>query len=283
MQNQKQLIGTFQPIGFNRFDTILKDQIHLSKVSSFNDYYEYSLDTTFSNTKEGKDLTINFINAINPETSINAKPYLEKPTLVWDSKDHKSLISYLKDSYKVSCFCDMGFIEVGKPKEAILTLDFNKILLDHKHWAHYGNMHYGFCTVYGFDSQKIENINSFCKVNYSDSIPKLNKDDFIIEKDGKINTNKTLSKLATKIITTKSKSWESENEIRFIKKTEFDKVKISEIGLKLVNIIFGLKVDTESEMIKLFIDNIRSRNPNVSIYKLEQIQNMTLCKAILIS
>lgn len=120
-------------------------------------------------------------------------------------------------------------------------------------WAHYADSHKGILLCYEIpeivenDSDKIS---FFCKVDYTNSIKNLVPEDINL----------------IKMITTKNKAWEYENEIRLIHYSKLSEEQYPEIKIKksyLKKIYFGLHT---SEMDKLRIEQFTEYYPDLELF-----------------
>nr|WP_267135138.1 DUF2971 domain-containing protein [Vibrio sp. L3-7] len=144
-------------------------------------------------------------------------------------------------------------------------------------WSHYGGQHYGICI--GFDDKesgvKLSNPDSCIKVRYSDELPKMSDGGFQTElgmsmgKDGQLkNSHFQLSftdSTLQKIISTKPKSWEYENEWRYVEPFggAYD------WPSKIKEIVFGLKCPEER---REYYVSLANRNVPNEVFLYEMVK-----------
>lgn len=124
-----------------------------------------------------------------------------------------------------------------------LSRNYNNELL----WAYYANSQKGFCIEYDLEKLKQHELQGefFCNVDYQSQIPIINFEDTTEPKE---------SILTTKVLATKSKNWEHEDEYRMI---------TGEVGIKhfynssVKSIYFGSRAETET--IKKVMDALKGR------------------------
>jgi hypothetical protein len=115
----------------------------------------------------------------------------------------------------------------------------SKTNIDELLWAYYANSHKGFCIGYDLDTlTKNNSLNKFIpiSVDYSNTIPKVTLSDMQQIKNDLMN-----NKLIQKFAATKSKRWETEQEIRLITNTpgrqayDYRTVKSIYFGLRMLD------------------------------------------------
>ncbi len=249
-------LAKFQKIENFRLDTILKGNIYMSSIlKGFNDPYEFSMDFSFADTADAGELVSAFINRIKiPESNGN--------------RFSEVISRYIRSKARISCFCFIGEIETkgkgySKPSEGY---EISKVFLDHKHWSQYGDNHKGMCILYNIPTNN-EIITKLHKVKYVDTIPKLEKEDFFFD-EGKINIEKTIENIGDKMMSNKSKCWISEGECRFYHSENSQDLNMTGFKNCIQAIIFGLECDVESETIKLFIKELKSKDESIQFIKL---------------
>lgn len=143
-------------------------------------------------------------------------------------------------------------------------------------WAHYANSHKGICIEYEIESVE--------KVNYSYEYPKLSeefiKNMLFIKREGIESSYKyeknLIQELKEKILLTKSKAWEYEEEWRLIQIEPIKKIEKSQIK----SIYFGLK--TSKEDIKKVIKLLDDLEIKIPIYQMEKVNGKFLFEPKLI-
>lgn len=111
-------------------------------------------------------------------------------------------------------------------------------------WALYADEHKGCCIELEVTSKKWEKI----EVKYSNQMPTALDDVKVI-------------------ITTKSKEWQHQQEIRYLKKITPGSRESKKLSIKINRIIFGLRVTTDE--FNLYRKLINKINPNIEVTKLK--------------
>ena len=134
-------------------------------------------------------------------------------------------------------------------------------------WSHYSDGLRGFCLV--FDARKLEDdINKSTKqsmriiqVKYQDEPNELSLSDYIKSESILNETNDDYLQSVTETITTKSKDWEYENEVRILAMSKLNLHTYSPEAL--VEIVVGERMPEEQK--KLVIDTAKNANPDIII------------------
>ena len=135
---------------------------------------------------------------------------------------------------------------------------FTKSPKDIRMWSHYAMNHSGLCI--GYDIRKIEQYHKMIEISYEDCMPKpKNGEDGIIDVDI----------FFQELIRTKSKVWESENEVRLIHE-ESDKRFFIDDNV-IVEIYFGIQ--TKKEDAETIGRLVYERNPKTKFFKLFKAGN----------
>ena len=141
------------------------------------------------------------------------------------------------------------------------TSDKKNILL----WSHYANSHKGFAV--GFDTKKLSKViselklESFVKsINYSDTYPKI-EFEFNLFKNP---DNMLKFKAIIQSLTTKSKQWSYEEEVRILTFAK-NRIKINFPNDCIKEINLGFKMDEKATNEIIKIRNLRF--PNATVYK----------------
>jgi len=225
---------------------LLKQEIYFPSASKFNDPFEGNMPFAYDESQLTPD------NLFSEMYSLAKFQYPD-----WtDDKLHefayenqrKNLISDPKhmDEYRTNV------------KESIektfgilcLSANDNNFLM----WSHYSNSHSGFCI--GFDSEVLFNSLQCIigKVEYQDTIPTF-------------KFSESIEDFTKKLLGTKGKVWEYENEYRVIKSQSANKkLEIPITGI--VEIILGCKMEF-TERIKI-IEFIKKNNSKCKIYETRQ-------------
>ena len=137
-----------------------------------------------------------------------------------------------------------------------LSKNYNNELL----WAYYSNSHKGFCIEYDFDILEQFQLKGefLSNVEYQKNIP------IITAKDLLENKNQVLN---TKLLATKSKNWEHEDEIRIITGVTGN---FSFYCRAVKSIYFGSR--TNKKTIKLLMRLIKGRN--IKYYQMNHIDDL---------
>ncbi|MCT7560639.1 DUF2971 domain-containing protein [Aliarcobacter butzleri] len=138
-----------------------------------------------------------------------------------------------------------------------LSKDYKNELL----WAYYGNSNKGFCIEYDFEilKQFPFNEDSFYDVEYSENIPVVNLQDIV--------NFSSKSNLPTKLLATKSLSWEREEEIRIITSL---KGKFNYLSRAVKSIYFGNRTDENT--IYSIMEKLKGRK--IKYYKMTHKKNL---------
>jgi len=131
-----------------------------------------------------------------------------------------------------------GFISAFEKKISKMgVVCFSKSCDNILMWSHYSDGHKGMCLEFELDSKQTLSDKAIYQVNYSLEYPEINLENNIWSIDG-----------AAKILYTKSKEWEYEQELRLIRESGNELI---DYPIKLSSIIFGLKTpENEIDMIK---------------------------------
>lgn len=121
-------------------------------------------------------------------------------------------------------------------------------------WAHYAENHKGMCLVFDVPEEKKSDLH---KVNYQKEFPRID-----------LTQDADAPETLKKVVATKSKDWEYENEYRevFLMKNM-----LHAYPGELVEIIFGCR--TPFDDIKIAVDVAVSKNPNITISKMRIARN----------
>ena len=238
---------------YKKNKSILKSKIYLNNVRNFNDPYELSF-------KIPTDPA--YFEKIGFEQSEENKKFHDNMIRLSQSENiYNDLISKLTESYTISCF--------------------SREILNPLMWSHYADKHKGMCLVYEFELQLCEgnllglkDLMSeesklfFEDVTYQDEVPILYP---IADVDSTFKNRK--------ILTTKSKAWEYEKEVRILSKLKTGNVEIHPESLRAI--FFGMRFD--NSLIQRYMLTFRKKFPwleffqiskNIGSYKLE-IKNIT--------
>lgn len=129
-------------------------------------------------------------------------------------------------------------------------------------WAYYSNSHKGFCIEYDFKILEQYQLKAefICDVEYEKDIPIINTKD-ILENE---NKNQILN---TKLLATKSKNWEHEEEVRIITGVTGN---FSFYSRAVKAIYFGCR--TGKKTIKLLMRLLKGRN--IKYFQMQHIENL---------
>jgi len=147
--------------------------------------------------------------------------------------------SHLTDEEIVARICDQFESEIRKMGVVCYSKDSENILM----WAHYANDHYGMCLEFTLEDGKTFSDAAIYEVDYLEDYPKIDVEN-IWHKDG-----------LAKILFTKSKVWEKEDELRSIRVDGNSLVGYPE-NSKLTGIIFGYRTPiNQIDLIKNILKN----------------------------
>jgi hypothetical protein len=161
----------------------------------------------------------------------------------------KPQLSHLNDEEIVVSICDQFESEIRKMGVVCYSKDSENILM----WAHYANDHYGMCLEFTLDNDKTFSDAAIYEVDYLEDYPEIDVEN-IWHKDG-----------LAKILYTKSKVWEKEDELRIILVDGNSLVDYPKYS-KLTGIIFGYR--TPINQIDLIKNILKDKNINFKKMKL---------------
>jgi hypothetical protein len=202
-------------------------ELYLPSTKEFNDPFEGSIPFEYDETE------------LSTETIFQKMLSVAKEDPDHTDWNEKQIYDYTCEEYRSAWFLDSKHIEEHKKdtkrqiEESFGILSLAKFNNNFLMWSHYSNSHTGFCV--GFDTQKLTNaIHGICKnVTYEDRIPIFSLFDDV-------------GLFVDKLLFTKSKVWEYEDEFRMIKSekaqsvVEFDPACITEI-------ILGCRIDKKNK------------------------------------
>ena len=134
--------------------------------------------------------------------------------------------------------------KICSEKESYYICSLSKIATSSPMWALYADEHKGCCIELEVTSKMWEKE----EVKYSDQMP-------TVFDDVKV------------IITTKSKEWQHQQEVRYLKRITTDSRKAKTLSIKINRIIFGLRVNTKD--FNLYKKLINKINPNIEVTRLK--------------
>ena len=188
-------------------EIVLKQTLRFSDPMTFNDPFDCNENLLkFYNTKEV------FYEVLSQrEGKVSRADRRELERTIFKPKALANLLRIERKKFKIACFSEIS----------------NEVLM----WSHYGRKHTGICI--GFEFPPIyEDKFILCPVKYLDNISPL---------DGKTDVNRTIMYW----LTTKSKRWDYEREIRAISKCKSQSLPFEDILFDssfIKEIIFGCKV-----------------------------------------
>lgn len=219
-------------------------------------YQFYGFDTGIE--KVLKDKTIKFSNPLNFNDPFDCDIRLldvVKPDLsglfdrlaLEDLSDNsildESFSSTIYSRLRISCFSKV----------------YDEILM----WSHYAEKHKGICV--GYNVEKIKSNNYFIQVEYDNSFQSK-----VIYMD-KINDIDNILQF-NHLLRFKYKKWEYENEIRWLDMREREFVHFDDLGVKIDEIIFGLRVSEIDIRNKIKELQLYGYN-DVKYYQMEKVPN----------
>ncbi|MBP1673823.1 MAG: hypothetical protein H6Q25_1638 [Bacteroidetes bacterium] len=194
-------------------DILLKQSLRFSDPLTFNDPFDCNENLLkIYNTKEVYEDAISTLGGnLSRNERRKLKHNILKPSV------QAGILKSERKKFKIACFSEI----------------YNEVLM----WSHYGKKHTGICIGFEFPHQ-YEDKFILCPVKYLDKFLPL---------DGKTDVNRTILYW----LTTKSKRWEYEKEIRAITKCKSTTIN-ADIRYKsefVKEVIFGCKV-TDSKIVE---------------------------------
>lgn len=127
-------------------------------------------------------------------------------------------------------------------------------------WSHYANSHKGICLK--FDWQQHKEYFQGTKVIYDNKLP-----------IAQYETNQGFQNEIPKIVITKLKHWDYEDEIRSVVEIKNEKRNISFNPESLVGIIFGDKIEEENKKLVRRIVHLHGEYSNIKFYQADLKRN----------
>jgi hypothetical protein len=227
--------------------SIYEQEVFLSSASKFNDPYEENIPYEF----EKSELT-------DDEIFTKFYHFAKHDHPDWTDKEIYEFIfkkqqegHLFDDNHKEYCMQDNRNSIERDWGIFCLTSNPNNFLM----WSHYGNSHTGFCI--GYDTEILfETLEcTIGPVIYEEYVPKFKL------------TSEPIEEYAKKLLGTKGKFWEYEEEYRIIKYGAANKsFKLPKEAI--TEIIFGCKMDIKTKF--SIIDSVRDLNINCNIHEMKQ-------------
>lgn len=225
------------------------NNIHFSKVDILNDSSEFSLnfqDDTSNEEVNFRELSLRisrYLNSIDVNGNYNlAIKALERwKDLLSDIAKEKN--NEINDKERVALY----FLGIMGELYKTSSFTVEESVLNPIMWGHYASSCTGLCVGYDLSAR------SLIKVNYvdGDGVPKIKTTDILKEDH---------TDIAEKMVSHKFKDWSYEKEYRMIQ--EKDILNIGDGAVK--ELCFGYRANYL--MVKLVIDIVRQRNPDVQIF-----------------
>jgi len=246
-ENIPEILYKYRDWGSEYDKRVLFDQeIYLSSASKFNDPYEGNIPYEFDKSELTADKI--FMKLLSM-AKIDHPDWTDEKihSYIFEKQQRNSLFDeshrdYCRKDNRNTIERDWGIF--------CLTNNPNNFLM----WSHYSNSHKGFCV--GFDTNILYDTLECAigPVNYEQCIPKF-------------KLFEPIEDYAQKLLGTKGKFWEYEEEYRIIKFGAANKV-FQLPKEAIVDIIFGCKMEFEIKI--SIIDRIRELEMHCNIYEMKQ-------------
>ncbi len=229
---------------------ILTDsEIYFASANQFNDPFGATLPFIYRKSELTDE------NILSKLIATSANQHLSHGELADESKEKMKATDYRSEKFwneahdrlKEYLINTFGIFSMTKNKTDILM------------WSHYANSHKGFCVGINKSALSLINFTQLKSIDYSNSFPK--RPMFVKHED----SNKYLLKL----VATKSKHWEYEDEIRFI---SFKPRSVVVMPTDFIQeIIFGASMSDEHK--KEITDLRNKKYPTAKIFQAELDRN----------
>ena len=248
-QNTMQIFFKFQKLEYKRLKTIIDNEIFLASPSTFNDPLEGSF--SIVDSPDVRDKFTLFCNRLRDYYS-SKQPEIITCSERWTAVERVCYAVTLTFAYNIgiaSFSSHSGNYETYE--DMIKHFKEWKVVTDTKHWAHYADDNKGICLVY-LCKKTHSQLKGWTKIKYSpdNRLPKLELSDF----EGTFEEQK--DRIAKKLYESKSSSWKSEDEYRYIDLTGSKSIKIADIGLELKAIVLGADFHKNKYVEKFYFNSL---------------------------
>lgn len=209
-------------------DLLVDNKLYFAGPSSLNDPFEVR-----PCTSTRKDRLRQFI-----LRKINSSPM----TRHFKEKEKSRLATKYMHNYGVLCTSD-NFQQIANKFVGVYCMSKKADLLTQ--WAYYGDEHRGFSVE--FDCSKCDQFFYCAEVEYVDQLPVVDMPEFM-------KRNRYTKDVLKKIVKTKSKQWQHEKEVRFIR----DLPGLMKPENRIITgIVFGAKIKDQH---REFIEDLNAKN-----------------------
>ncbi|MDJ0036643.1 DUF2971 domain-containing protein [Pantoea allii] len=257
----------FSKMDINKIANLASSTLWFSALEDFNDPFEGGVQATVENASAdnlNKALE-KIISNLEYKGDIEIQSLEYAETYSEDEAD--KIIKFLLDTF------ENELIEIKKLAACSFMEASEYVLFDQHMWSHYADGLRGYCIC--FDKKKLTNslaVNNdkylaAVNVKYANSYPSVNIIDYFCSFDNPYEnpllTQSIMPKLkAYFIVSTKSKSWENEKELRLL---SGEKGGLFYSSDSIQEVVIGEKMPPDQQ--KLMINLIRSVAPNAVIRK----------------
>ena len=247
-QNTMQIFFKFQKLEYKRLKTIIDDEIFLASPSTFNDPFEGSF--SIENSPELRNKFGIFCNKLLNFHSSKPQKFDYKDRWTRDEQLFYAITQVFSNNIGIASLCCDEY-GMKDPSDPSITNYLERLTIDIKHWAHYADDHKGICLVY-LRKKTHSQLKGWTKIKYSsdNKLPKLELSDF----EGTFEEQK--DRIVKKLYESKSSSWKSEDEYRYIDLTGSKSIKIADIGLELKAIVLGADFHKNKYVEKFYFNSL---------------------------